>query len=423
MDSPSDHFALLQAGANLNPFTLDGQYWRLFTSMFLHGGVIHLLFNMYGLAVIGWSLEREVGSMRFSMIYLICGVAAGLTSLAVNVFVPSVGASGAIFGVFGYVLTAEIVVSGNDRGKLVTIFINFIIFLVVNVIIMNFFAADIAGHIGGMVMGVILALLHLKLRILSDIRSLVAMLLIIPFSIFLLPRDQVRYYHLFNELISIERDENNFLSTIRNDNSLRDSLSMIKDRWDSLGERTKSMAFVRDELAKDTLAFKLALVAHRNQTYFRSKVLDQSYIYLDSIETMNAQFDSLPKFQFFPVFEEPREMQAQAEPESPPQKRYRQAHVFYDSLWREIEDPINYVYYREGARDSLNRWQGRVRDYYRNGKLQMKGSYTDNLHDGIFIYYSERGTYQSAGRYRREDPSGKWEEFHWERHACKRNVL
>src|SRR4030095_12756759 len=64
-----DVLAILYAGGNLNPFTLDGEQWRVISSMFLHFGVIHLLVNMLGLYFLGSTLEPIVGTSRFLLIY------------------------------------------------------------------------------------------------------------------------------------------------------------------------------------------------------------------------------------------------------------------------------------------------------------------------------------------------------------------
>ena len=61
--------AILYAGANLNPFTLGGEPWRIITSMFLHFGIIHLLVNMFALYSLGKPLESESGSVRFLLLY------------------------------------------------------------------------------------------------------------------------------------------------------------------------------------------------------------------------------------------------------------------------------------------------------------------------------------------------------------------
>lgn len=88
-----------------------GQYWRLFTSMFLHAGLLHLGFNAYALWLFGPVMEREFGRIRFTLLYLLTGLFGGAVSYAFvtfvarggNVLIPpvAVGASGAIVGIFG----------------------------------------------------------------------------------------------------------------------------------------------------------------------------------------------------------------------------------------------------------------------------------------------------------------------------------
>jgi membrane associated rhomboid family serine protease len=91
-------------GANYGPWTLKGQWWRLFTSMFLHGSLLHLAFNMFALWQVGRLVERIFGSLRFTGLYLLAGLAGSLASVLWNPHVNSVGASGAIFGIIGGLL-------------------------------------------------------------------------------------------------------------------------------------------------------------------------------------------------------------------------------------------------------------------------------------------------------------------------------
>ena len=84
--------------------TLGGQPWRLFTSMFLHGSLLHLGFNMLALWQVGALVERIFGSLRFVWLYLLAGLAGSLASVLWNPHVNSVGASGAIFGIIGGLL-------------------------------------------------------------------------------------------------------------------------------------------------------------------------------------------------------------------------------------------------------------------------------------------------------------------------------
>lgn len=94
---------LIRFGAKANALVADGQVWRLLTSMFLHVGLMHLLFNSYALFIFGMEVERLYGSTRFLAIYLLAGLWGSLASFA---FGPelSAGASGAIFGLLGTML-------------------------------------------------------------------------------------------------------------------------------------------------------------------------------------------------------------------------------------------------------------------------------------------------------------------------------
>ena len=94
--------ALLDWGANFGPFVaVDHEYWRLFTSMFLHVGLLHLAFNMWCLLAAGPMIERFFGNLAFAVVYVISGLGGSLASTAVHPLLVSAGASGAIFGIFG----------------------------------------------------------------------------------------------------------------------------------------------------------------------------------------------------------------------------------------------------------------------------------------------------------------------------------
>ena len=103
----NDSEVLHRVGA-LEPYAViaQGEYWRLFTALFLHGGFTHLLFNVFALYVLGPPLERSIGTIRFAVCYLISGLAssAGVVGLTVLGFVQVgqlVGASGCIMGIVG----------------------------------------------------------------------------------------------------------------------------------------------------------------------------------------------------------------------------------------------------------------------------------------------------------------------------------
>ena len=103
----NDPEVLHRVGA-LEPYAVvvQGEYWRLFTALFLHGGFTHLLFNIFALYILGPPLERSIGTLRFTVSYLISGLAssAGVVGLTILGFVQVsqlVGASGCIMGIVG----------------------------------------------------------------------------------------------------------------------------------------------------------------------------------------------------------------------------------------------------------------------------------------------------------------------------------
>jgi uncharacterized protein len=91
-------------GGNFGPLTRGGDWWRLLTAFFLHAGIFHLLLNMVALGIGGPILEDLLGSWRFLALYLLTGIAASLGSTVITAQAVSIGASGAVFGVYGTLL-------------------------------------------------------------------------------------------------------------------------------------------------------------------------------------------------------------------------------------------------------------------------------------------------------------------------------
>ena len=104
----SDPQTLLAWGASLGTRTSNGEWWRLATSTFVHTGMLHLLIDMAILIQLGVMLERLVGRFTFTAVYLSAGVFAGLIGLSVYPVAVTVGASGAIFGLYGLLLASVI---------------------------------------------------------------------------------------------------------------------------------------------------------------------------------------------------------------------------------------------------------------------------------------------------------------------------
>ncbi len=94
------------AGSNFGSLTTHGEWWRLFTALFIHFGMLHLVFNMWALAAFGGLAERLLGIANFLFIYFVAGIAANLASISWVRDVDTAGASGAIFGILGALLAA-----------------------------------------------------------------------------------------------------------------------------------------------------------------------------------------------------------------------------------------------------------------------------------------------------------------------------
>jgi rhomboid protease GluP len=145
----------------VGPYTLSGQWWRLLSYMFLHGGLMHIAFNMWCLWNLGQLCESLYGRWTYAAIYLLCGLGASLASAAWHPYTPSVGASGAIFGLAGALITAlklgefsvpRSALSGTLRSLGAFVFYNLVFGFVVPGI-------DNTAHIGGLVTGLIVGAL------------------------------------------------------------------------------------------------------------------------------------------------------------------------------------------------------------------------------------------------------------------------
>jgi membrane associated rhomboid family serine protease len=136
------------------PFVADGEWWRLLTAGFLHGGLFHLLLNMYALFFLGRMLEPALGHVRFGAIYFAALLAGSFGAVLLNPATPVVGASTAIFGLFGAAIVMarnrgiDIMASGLGPILLINLAITF--FPGLNI--------SIGGHLGGLVGGVLAAL-------------------------------------------------------------------------------------------------------------------------------------------------------------------------------------------------------------------------------------------------------------------------
>lgn len=178
--SPADGEAFIQSyGAIPQEIVTRGTYSDIFTSMFLHGGVMHLLGNLLYLFIFGDNVENLMGSLRYFFFYAVCGLGAALAHILsdANSAVPMVGASGAISGVLGAYMV------GYPRARVLVFFPIFFIFRVPALIVLGVWfmnqvlegilsvGVNLSGgiawfaHIGGFLLGVILVKFFEKKKI------------------------------------------------------------------------------------------------------------------------------------------------------------------------------------------------------------------------------------------------------------------
>lgn len=157
-----DGYYLLEHGAVYAPYVMEyKEYYRLFTSIFLHFDITHLMNNMVTLGVVGANVEPVVGKVRFLLIYFISGLGGNLLSLAVELktqeYAISAGASGAIFGLTGALLCLAIL----NRGRIGNVTRQGMLFMIAISLYLGFAGegVDNFAHIGGLLCGVIVTFL------------------------------------------------------------------------------------------------------------------------------------------------------------------------------------------------------------------------------------------------------------------------
>lgn len=157
---PEDTYFMMNHGAMYEPAIVEGQeYYRIFTSMFLHFGITHLLNNMVMLGALGWNLELETGKVKFLIIYFGSGITGNLLSLFINMStgenVVSAGALGAVFGLMGALFYVVIA----NRGRIGRLSGRGMIFMILLSLYFGLTSSGVnnEAHIGGLICGFILA--------------------------------------------------------------------------------------------------------------------------------------------------------------------------------------------------------------------------------------------------------------------------
>lgn len=157
-----DAVYMLEHGAMYVPYMVEkGEYYRMFTSMFLHFGISHLINNMVTLVIIGRNVEPVVGKIRFFLIYFVSGLGGNLLSYIGEVtmgdYAVSAGASGAIFGLTGSLLALTMIY----RGRVGQVTLRDMIIMIGFSLYLGFTSqgVDNLAHVGGLISGFLVTLL------------------------------------------------------------------------------------------------------------------------------------------------------------------------------------------------------------------------------------------------------------------------
>ena len=181
-----DYNGIVNNFANYYLYVQNGEYYRLITSMFVHANILHLLSNMYALYVVGPIIEKYYGKGKYLLIYLGSGIIGSLFSVVLTNY-ASVGASGAIFGLFGALLyfgyKYRATLDGFLRSSIIpTLLVNLILGFMIPGI-------DISAHLGGLIGGLLLSYqvgVVNKEKTKDKINGLIIILILIVFLIFML---------------------------------------------------------------------------------------------------------------------------------------------------------------------------------------------------------------------------------------------
>lgn len=185
-----DYNGILNNFANYYLYVQNGEYYRLFTSMFVHANILHLVSNMYALYVVGPIIEKYYGKGKFLLIYLGSGIIGSLFSVVLTNY-ASVGASGAIFGLFGALLyfgyKYRATLDGFLRSSIIpTLLVNLLLGFMIPGI-------DVSAHLGGLIGGLLFSYqtgVVNKEKTKDKINGLIIILILIAFLIFMLIKKQ-----------------------------------------------------------------------------------------------------------------------------------------------------------------------------------------------------------------------------------------
>lgn len=297
---------IIDWGGNYGPLTIENNWWRLFSSCFVHIGIVHLLMNCIALAYAGLLLEPTLKRWGFLITYILAGLLASLSSLYWNNDLVSAGASGAIFGMYGILLL--FIIFGNIDKKInPNLLSTIVLFIAINVMGSFKEGVDGAAHIGGLSFGLIAGTI---LVLLSKTRK-TALIIVSTFSIILggllisACRDTKVFIYQIVEYEAGMKDfmemEKLALESYHNDTDTKENiLYMIKDRgiyyWEEniillKGLERLSLPEALHEQNKNLIEYCKLRIKSFNLSY--KKINENNNEYDDDIENLNSQIEEL----------------------------------------------------------------------------------------------------------------------------------
>jgi rhomboid protease GluP len=190
-----DSYTLVEMGGLFYPLMAEhGEWWRLLSAIFLHGDMTHLLLNLFSLYLVGRAVESYFSPISYLLIYFTCALLGGLFSLLVHESSVGVGASGAIFGLFG-ALAGFFVAYRKEIGDYTRAFMkDFGIIIGINLLIgLSFESIDLSAHIAGLLTGMLGGFLISKSHLLRLLYLVLVMMLSIALLLYLSSRDVALY--------------------------------------------------------------------------------------------------------------------------------------------------------------------------------------------------------------------------------------
>lgn len=405
-------------GGNFAPYTLGGEWWRLLTSAFLHYGPFHFFLNMVALWFVSHRIYIKTTAVNTISIYFISAITSGLFSAYLNTYVVGAGASGAIYGMYSYLLCMELkLAASHEKGSLKKELLEAIIYLGISIGLSAILKLDNYAHVGGILTGIILA----------------SPLLLFGKSFKKTPKVSivVLYSAIVAAGLAVSAFNSHWKVTYFNAVQVfyaAEDLLVQHDGSDFVHDSLAHKAFVSDSIAFDSAISLLTKVGglpldfdtdksnlleyatlRKDYARYRIKMIDeQSFIYVDSLRITGEKYSAVPPISFglrMTIPDDNDDQMADLPPLGLIEKK-----AYFDSLWRPTY-PKDASYYRIGLQDSLQKWQGYVEDYFIDGRIQMRGEMKNGRSHGLFFYYSSEGKYEAAGRYEEGFEKGKWEYF------------